>query len=78
MGADITSDDSETIGKEAADAVRTFARAVGIQSFKELGLTKEQVLAAKSMFYGDALCMAFGGEVTEQDALDILADAYDE
>lgn len=78
MGANITSDNPETIGKEAADAVRTFARAVGVQSFKELGLTKEQVLAAKSMFYGDALCMAFGGEVTEQDALDILADAYDE
>ena len=77
MGAAITSDDPEVIGKEAADAVRSFARAVGIKSFKELGLTKEQMMAAKPMFYGDALCMAFGGEVTEQDAADILADAYE-
>lgn len=77
MGADITSDDPAVIGELAANQVRKFAKAVGVKSFKELGLNKEQILAAKEMFYGDALCMAFGGKVTEQDITDILADAYE-
>ena len=77
MGAKITSDDPEVIGTQAADAVRKFAASIGVKTFKELGLSKDQVLAAKPMFYGDPLCMAFGGEVTEQDVTDILTDAYE-
>ena len=77
MGAKITSDDPEVIGTQAADAVRKFADSIGVKTFKELGLSKDQVLAAKPMFYGDPLCMAFGGEVTEQDGTDILTDAYE-
>ena len=77
MGAKITSDDPEVIGTQAADAVRKFADSIGVKTFKELGLSKDQVLAAKPMFYGDPLCMAFGGEVTEQDVTDILTDAYE-
>ena len=71
MGAKITSDDPEVIGTQAADAVRKFADSIGVKTFKD------QVLAAKPMFYGDPLCMAFGGEVTEQDVTDILTDAYE-
>ena len=77
MGVKITSDDPEVIGTQAADAVRKFADSIGVKTFKELGLSKDQVLAAKPMFYGDPLCMAFGGEVTEQDVTDILTDAYE-
>lgn len=77
MGAGIVSDDPDEIGRQAAKAVREFAASVGVKAFKELGLTKEQVLKVKGMVYGDALCMSFGGEVTEQDVEEILAYAYD-
>ncbi len=77
MGVEIASDDPDEIGRQAAKAVHEFAASVGVKAFKELGLTKEQVLKVKGMVYGDALCMSFGGEVTEQDVEEILAYAYD-
>ena len=76
MGANITSDDPGVIGQQAAEAVRAFARSVGVKTFRELGLTREQILAARDMVCGDGLAHAYGGEFTAQDVENILLNSY--
>jgi len=77
MGVAFKSEKAEDIGKATADAVRRLCREIGIPSFKEQGFTKEQIMAAKPMIYQEALCMSFGGTVTEQDVITVLESIYD-
>lgn len=79
MGLAFESEDGEYIGKKVADAVRNLCKEIGIPSYKELGLTREQVLAAgPAVFSGpDPLCIAFDGMVTLEALNEILEIAYD-
>lgn len=58
MGIEVKSEDPEEIGKIVADAVRELVREVKIPTFKELGLTREQVLelAPVAFNWPDPLC----------------------
>jgi alcohol dehydrogenase len=79
MGIEVKSEKPEEIGKIVADEVRKLVREVKIPTFKELGLTKEQVLelAPVAFNWPDPLCHAFAGETTLEDVYSILEVAYD-
>jgi len=77
MGVTFGSEAPEAIGKQVGDAVRKLCKEIHIPSFKEQGLTKEQILAAKPMIYQEPLCMTFGGTITEQDVVTALETSYD-
>lgn len=79
MGATFDSEAPKTIGKAVADEFRKLCREVGIPSFKELKLTREQVVEVGPMAYNspDPLSSAFDGPVTEKDLVRILEVSYD-
>lgn len=79
MGVTFESEEPRLIGKAVADAVRKLCKQVQIPSYKELGLTREQVLEVGPIAYNspDPLCSAFAGSVTQEDVLRILEISYD-
>ncbi len=76
FGAKYSSDEPEAIGEAAADAVRSFTAALGVKTFRELGLTEEKLTCLKGIIDGDGLCHAYGGTVTEPDIEEMLKTAY--
>lgn len=76
MGAEILSDSPEEIGIKAADAVRTFAKCIGIPSLKEQGLTEEQIMKALPVVQNDPLSYAYDGQITEEVIRTVLQRAY--
>lgn len=76
FGAEYTSEEPEAIGAAAAEAVRSFAAALGVKTFRELGLTEENLTCLKGIIDADGLCHAYGGTVSEPDIEEMLKSAY--
>lgn len=76
FGAEFTSDSPEEVGMAAAEAVRSFAASLGVKTFRELGITEEQLASLKGTINSDGLCHAYGGTVTEQDIEEMLRSAF--
>ena len=76
FGMNISSEKISEIGNMTAEAVRKFAADLGIKTFRELGVSREELVSLKNIIYKDALCHAYGGAVTEQDIEELLISAY--
>ena len=76
FGVNISSEKISEIGNMTAEAVRKFAADLGIKTFRELGVSREELVSLKNIIYKDALCHAYGGAVTEQDIEELLISAY--
>lgn len=76
MGAEFKCCDCDA-GEKSALAVRKFQKEVGVKTFKELGYSLDQILAAKPLVYGEPLSTAYDGVITEEDVAEVLKDAYE-
>ena len=76
MGAKISTDEPGEIGKKAEDAVRAFAKELGIPSLNEQGFTEAQILEALPIVLNDPLGYAYDGQITEEEIRFILKRAY--
>lgn len=77
MGMTITETDPVKLGKLVADKVRGLMREVGIPTFDELGVTREDVLSMEGLVYGEPLCTCFDGTVTREEVVRALESCCD-
>ena len=69
---------SEEIGRKTAEAVSAFGKSVGVKTFREEGLTKEELLKLAEEIDADHLAHCYGGELTRSDIEEILAGSYED
>jgi len=76
MGLAFTEDTNEEIGEVVAAAIRRLNEAIRIPSIKELGISKDELLALASMVMEDVCYQYVPKELSHEEVADILEAIY--
>lgn len=68
---------SQEIATTVAQAIRDFSKSIGIQSFKELGLKKEDITSLAAMVRADGCYHFVPKDLSEEEVAQVLANMYD-